>query len=124
MAERIAREGRRQPNDVRRALAWVWFLALLAALVASNPGPRVYQLWLQDQISANAGLGASALNRLAGFIGGAVAANSRYTARSNLGIASVYTTEVDGNRISVLGLAGRFVILSQRSGNAAPSAAG
>ena len=106
-----------------RALAWVWFLALVVVLAASNPGPRVYQLWLQDQISAQAGLGSSVLNHLAGFLGGSVAAGSRYTARTNLGLASVYTTQVGGDRLSVLGIAGRFAILRQQSGAASASGA-
>ena len=106
-----------------RALAWVWFLAVVVVLAASNPNPRVYQLWLQDQISAQAGLGSPVLNRLAGFLGGSVAAGSRYTARTDLGLASVYTTQVGGDRLSVLGVAGRFVILQQQSGAGTGSSA-
>lgn len=106
---------------MQRILGWVWLLALVVVLAASNPGPRVYELWLQDQISSQADLGPSVLNRLAGFIGGAMATSSRYTVRSNLGLASVYTTDVGGNRISVLGVAGRFVILRRGSGATAGS---
>ncbi len=99
---------------MRRVFAWVWFIAVMVVLALSNPGPGVYQLWLQDRIGAQAGLGAPALNHLAGFIGGAVAAAPRYTTRSDLGLASVYTTQVNGSRITVLGVAGRFVLLRSK----------
>lgn len=107
-----------------RAWGWVWFLALVVALGASNPGPRAYQGWLQDEISTHSNLGPTAVNRLAGFIEGAIAGSGQHTTRTNLGVASVYRTQVAGNRIAVAAIAGRFLLVSQSSGNPASSSAG
>lgn len=98
-----------------RLLAQVTFLALVVTLVASNPGPRAYQTWLQAEITGHADLGASVLDRMAGFIGSAVATRAQNTTRTNLGVASVYKTHLAGNRITAIGIAGRFLLVSQNT---------
>ena len=96
-----------------RGMAWVWFLALVAALVAANPAPAAYQAWLATRIGQQAGTGIPALNRLAGALAGAAAAGPRHTVRTNIEVASVYTTSYGGRQVTVLGIAARFVPLRQ-----------
>jgi len=96
---------------VARFWAWLWFVCLCAALVASNPRPAAYQAWLATQLRQNAGTGVSALNRLVGAVGAAVATNGQHTERRNLELASLYTTSYAGRRIAVLGIASRFAVV-------------
>ena len=99
---------------MQRAAAWLWFLALLLSLWAANPSPAAYRQWLQQEISSRSGLGNSPLGRIAGVVGAAVAGSGGHTRRTNLGIASLYATRLGPDRIEVLGVASRFLVVAQR----------
>lgn len=99
---------------MQRGAAWLWFLALLITLWASNPSPTAYSQWLQGEISSRSGLGHSPLARIAGVVGAAVAGSASHTRRTNLGIASLYVTRLGTDRLDVLAVASRFLVVGQR----------
>lgn len=98
---------------MQRVAAWLWFLALLLTLWASNPSPTAYRQWLQHEISSRSGLGNSPLGRIAGVVGAAVAGSGGHTRRTNLGIASLYMTRLGADRIDVLAVVSRFLVVAQ-----------
>jgi|GEM_PF-1426152 len=96
---------------VRQLLAWVWFVCLLGVLVASNPPLPTYQTWLGGQIQRQ--VGTSLLGRLFADVAGAAVGRAPRTTRRDLWVATLYTTQVSGRSLTVLGVAGRFIPLRE-----------
>ena len=85
-----------------------------AVLMASNPSQPQYDVWVQQKVAGYAESQGSGgiLGKFLGYLTGSVVSSGHVTQRTNLVVASIYTTRVSSYTFTTVGIAGRFLLIS------------